>query len=123
MGDNDKCPNQDELLGLNRADLPSEQLETICDHVESCTQCQRLLELLEEPPDALRDQLASISRDHLKSAAIAMAEQLRAQPVSPTIQLLQNTAPAVAAPMLKPPCQLRQYEYTLGRGNIGREKR
>ncbi len=121
MGDNDKCPNQDELLGLNRAELPSEQLETICDHVESCTQCQRLLELLEEPPDALREQLASISRDHLKSAAIAMAEQLRSQSVSPTIQLLQNTAPAVAGPMLKPPCQLRQYEVLrlIGTGGMG----
>ncbi|MDB4494282.1 bifunctional serine/threonine-protein kinase/formylglycine-generating enzyme family protein [Pseudomonadales bacterium] len=121
MGDNDKCPNQDELLGLNRADLPSEQLETICDHVESCTHCQRLLELLEEPPDALRDQLASISRDHLKSAAIAMAEQLRSQSVSPTIQLLQDTAPAVAGPMLKPPCQLRQYEVLrlIGTGGMG----
>jgi formylglycine-generating enzyme required for sulfatase activity/tRNA A-37 threonylcarbamoyl transferase component Bud32 len=121
MSDTDNCPTQDELHGLNHGDLPGEQLESICDHIEYCARCQKRFSLLEELPDEIKPHLSDIGRDDLKSAAIAMEHQLRHEVTASKEDASPESEESSSKPSLNTPCQLRQYEVLrlIGTGGMG----
>ncbi|MGZ0175009.1 MAG: serine/threonine protein kinase, partial [Planctomycetales bacterium] len=98
------CPSKEELFRLNHGDLPGEQLESVCDHVETCEKCQLILGQLDDPPDEFAKQLAQITPEALENARVAIeAETLKEKPT------------------LTVPCQLGQYEVLrlIAHGGMG----
>lgn len=115
------CPTKEDLIRLNHGDLPGDQLESLCDHVEICEKCQLILGQLDEPPNNIGKQLANITPDDLENARIAIEEE--------TLQDRATTIWGKLAPSqqndhdstLIVPCNLRQYEVLklIGYGGMG----
>ena len=51
------CPAPEKLKGFAVGDLPDEQIESVADHLESCTQCEDTVALLESQPDTFIGRL------------------------------------------------------------------
>ncbi len=115
------CPTKEDLIRLNHGDLPGDQLESVCDHVEVCEKCQLILGQLDEPPNEIGKQLAKITQSDLENARIAIEEE--------TLQDRATTIWGQLAPSqqkgrdstLDVPCNLRQYEVLklIGSGGMG----
>lgn len=116
------CPTKEELIRLTRGDLPGDQLESVCDHVEVCEDCQHALSLLDDPPNEFAKQIARVSPEDLENARIAIEAET-----------LKETATSIwgfFSPVLEPknrqltltvPCQLGQYEVLrlIAHGGMG----
>ena len=116
------CPSKEELFRLNHGDLPGEQLESVCDHVETCEKCQLILGQLDDPPDEFAKQLAQITPEALENARVAIeAETLKETATgiwgrfSPVLESQDRK------PTLTVPCQLGQYEVLrlIAHGGMG----
>jgi formylglycine-generating enzyme required for sulfatase activity len=115
------CPTKEDLIRLNYGDLPGDQLESVCDHVEICEKCQLVFGQLDEPPNNIGKQLAKITQADLENARIAIEEE--------TLQDRATTIWGQVAPRqqkgrvltLTVPCNLRQYEVLklIGYGGMG----
>ncbi|NBY00646.1 MAG: hypothetical protein EBQ87_01485, partial [Planctomycetes bacterium] len=115
------CPNDDELARMVAGKLPSDQVDSICLHVESCTRCQGLLAQLEVEPDQFIRSLTRVSEAALAKARTEMELESKFESKS----LLDNLAglPELKTnkPTLNPPCQLGPYEVQklIAKGGMG----
>ena len=66
------CPTDDELARMVAGKLPTDQVDSICLHVESCTRCQGLLAQLEVEPDGFIRSLTSVTEAALAKARTEM---------------------------------------------------
>ncbi len=117
-----QCPTREELIRLNHGDLPGEQLESVCDHVEACEKCQLVFGQLDDPPDDFGKQLAQITPDALENARVAIeAETLKETATSIWGRFSPTLDSKDRKPTLTVPCNLRQYEVLrlIGHGGMG----
>jgi len=68
MNRNMTCPHRNELIQLNKDDLPSDRSEILFDHLESCERCATVFEQLEESTNNLGEHLAGISENNIQKA-------------------------------------------------------
>ena len=116
------CPSKEELIRLNHGDLPGDQLESVCDHVDACEKCQLIFGQLDDPPNEFGKQLAQITPDALENARLAIeAETLKETATSIWGQFSPVIKSKDRKPTLTVPCNLRQYEVLrlIGHGGMG----
>ena len=116
-----RCPSQDELIRMACGDMPLEQFESVCQHVESCDDCQIRLSELDEPTEEFTRSLAGLSRADLEKARIEMDAEARETATSIRDFFGLGLRPADNLATLTPPCQLGPYEIRrlIGRGGMG----
>ncbi len=118
-----ECPTREELIRLTHGDLPGDQLESVCDHVEACEKCQDSLSQLDDPPDEFAKQLARISADDLENARAAIEAETLKETATSVWGLLTGAGAQgpEAALTLTVPCQLGQYEVLrlIAHGGMG----
>jgi serine/threonine-protein kinase len=115
------CPTKEDLIRLNHGDLPGDQLESVCDHVEICEKCQLILGQLDEPPNNIGKQLAKISQADLENARIAIEEEMLQDRATTIWGQLAPSQQKDHDSTLDVPCNLRQYEVLklIGYGGMG----
>lgn len=115
------CPTKEDLIRLNYGDLPEDQLESLCDHVEICEKCQLIFGQLEAPPDEFEKQLAKITPDDLENARIAIEEETLEDRATTIWGQLAPSQQKDHDSTLDVPCNLRQYEVLklIGYGGMG----
>ena len=115
------CPTKEDLIQLNQGDLPGDQLESVCDHVEICEKCQLILGQLDEPPNNIGKQLAKITPEDLENARIAIEEETLKDRATMIWGQLTPSQKNDREPTLTVPCNLRQYEVLrlIGYGGMG----
>jgi len=115
------CPTKQDLIRLNYGDLPGDQLESVCDHVEVCEKCQLVFGQLDAPPDEFEKQLAKITPDDLENARIAIEEETLKDRATMIWGQLAPIQQKDRKPTLTVPCNLRQYEVLrlIGYGGMG----
>ena len=117
-----ECPTREELIRLTHGDLPGDQLESVCDHVEACEKCQLILGQLDDPPDEFAKQLAQITPEALENARLAIeAETLMEMATSIWGRFSPVLESRERKPTLTVPCQLGQYEVLrlIAHGGMG----
>lgn len=115
------CPTKEDLIRLNYGDLPEDQLESLCDHVEICEKCQLIFGQLEAPPDEFEKQWAKITPDDLENARIAIEEETLEDRATTIWGQLAPSQQKDHDSTLDVPCNLRQYEVLklIGYGGMG----
>lgn len=115
------CPTKEDLIRLNHGDLPGDQLESVCDHVEVCEKCQLILGQLDEPPNNIGKQLAKITQSDLENARIAIEEETLQDRATTIWGQLATSQQKDHDSTLDVPCNLRQYEVLklIGSGGMG----
>jgi len=115
------CPTKEDLIRLNHGDLPGDQLESVCDHVEVCEKCQLVFGQLDEPPNKIGKQLAKITPNDLENARIAIEEETLKDRATTIWGQLAPIQQKDRKPTLTVPSNLRQYEVLrlIGYGGMG----
>ncbi|WP_339736262.1 serine/threonine-protein kinase [uncultured Gimesia sp.] len=115
------CPTKEDLIRLNHGDLPGDQLESVCDHVELCKKCQQVFGQLDDPPNEFAKQLAKITPVDLENARIAIEEETLKDRATTIWGQLAPIHQKDRKPTLTVPCNLRQYEVLrlIGYGGMG----
>lgn len=115
------CPTDDELARMVAGKLPTDHVDFICLHVESCTRCQGLLAQLEVEPDGFIRSLTSITEAALAKARTEM--ELESKFESERTRDYLTGLPELKSnrPTLHPPCQLGPYEVQklIAKGGMG----
>ncbi len=105
-------------MALMEGDLPPEVVAEIAGHVEHCSQCQEILESIEDPPNSVLPALRGAT-----AADVALAQQeLSLQQSMGDTRILELLGMgAVIQPKLQLPCDFGQYrlEKHAGRGGMG----
>ena len=63
-----ECPHRNELIQLNRDDLPPDRSESLFDHLENCEPCATVFEQLAESTNNLGEHLAGIPQKDIEQA-------------------------------------------------------
>ena len=115
------CPSQDELIRMACGDMPLEQFESVCQHVESCDDCQIRLSELDEPTEEFTRSLAGLSHADLEKARIEIDAEAHETATSIRDFFGLGLRPADKLTTLTPPCQLGPYEIRrlIGHGGMG----
>ena len=115
------CPTDDELARMVAGKLPTDQVDSICLHVESCTRCQGLLAQLEVEPDGFIRSLTSITEAALAKARTEMELESKIESERMHDYLTGLPEPKSNRPTLNPPCQLGPYEVQklIAKGGMG----
>ena len=115
------CPTDDEMARMVAGKLPTDQVDSICLHVESCTRCQGLLAQLEVEPDGFIRSLTSVTEAALAKARTEM--ELESKFESERTRDYLTGLPELKSnrPTLHPPCQLGPYEVQklIAKGGMG----
>jgi anti-sigma factor RsiW len=92
------CPTRDTLLSFTRGDLPDEEIEAVCDHLETCTGCEETVARFEGQSDTFIGQLQTpvvksrFADEPEFDRAVAAAKAMAREPV------VTSDAPADTAP-------------------------
>ena len=115
------CPADDELARMVAGKLPTDQVDSICLHVESCTRCQGLLAQLEVEPDGFIRSLTSVTEAALAKARTEMELESKFESERMHDYLAGLSEPKSNRPTLNPPCQLGPYEVQklIAKGGMG----
>ena len=115
------CPTDDELARMVAGKLPTDQVDSICLHVESCTRCQGLLAQLEVEPDGFIRSLTSVTEAALAKARTEMELESKIESERMHDYLTGLSEPKSNRPTLNPPCQLGPYEVQklIAKGGMG----
>jgi len=115
------CPADEELAMMVAGKLPTDQVDSICHHVESCTKCQGLLAQLEVEPDGFIRSLTSITEAALAKARTEMELESKIESERMHDYLTGLHEPKSNRPTLNPPCQLGPYEVQklIAKGGMG----
>ena len=115
------CPADDELARMVAGKLPTDRVDAICLHVESCTKCQGLLTQLEVEPDGFIRSLTSITETALAKARTEMELESKIESERMHDYLTRLPEPKSNRPTLNPPCQLGPYEVQklIAKGGMG----
>src|SRR4051812_22947173 len=65
------CPSHDELVAFHLGTLPEDKVDAVAEHLETCSNCEALLERL----DTSVDQVVAVLRKPLSASAILRHEQ------------------------------------------------
>ena len=115
------CPTDDELARMVAGKLPTDQVDSICLHVESCTRCQGLLAQLEVEPDGFIRSLTSVTEAALAKARTEMELESKFESERMHDYFTGLSEPKNNRPTLNPPCQLGPYEVQklIAKGGMG----
>ena len=115
------CPAADELALMVAGNLPTDHVDSVCLHVESCTRCQGLLAYLEVEPDGFSRSLTSVTEADLAKARIEMELESKFDSTTLPDYLSSLPEPKSNRPTLHPPCQLGPYEVQklIAKGGMG----
>lgn len=115
------CPSRAELIRMASGDMPLQQFESVCQHVESCDDCQNRLSELEEPSEEFTRSLAKLNYSDLEKARIEMEAEAHETATSIRDFFGLGLRPGDRQTTLIPPCQLGPYEIRrlIGHGGMG----
>lgn len=115
------CPSHDDLIRLTLGNLPSGIFDQVCEHVESCENCQTRLKSIDDQPDAFTRSLAGIGEEQLNKARVELETEAARSAAS--IREFYDLGKPVTAnqAMLNIPCQLGPYniQRLIGEGGMG----
>ncbi|HYV38504.1 MAG TPA: serine/threonine-protein kinase [Gemmataceae bacterium] len=122
------CPDRAELRALNRGELDSAALESLCEHLAACASCEAVLSALDETDDSI---VANLRMFHSRQPWAKREEFQRVEAEAQSI-LLENMSPfALAGSTQKdshatprqvvPITRLGKYQLgeEIGRGGMG----
>lgn len=115
------CPADDELARMVAGKLPTDHVDSLCIHVESCTRCQGLLAQLEVEPDGFIRSLTSVTEAAFAIARSEMELESKFESERMRDYLSELPVPKSNRPTLHPPCQLGPYEVQklIAKGGMG----
>ena len=122
MTDSQPCPSRESLVQLVTGELRGEPLETLCDHVDACEQCQHTLDTIEECPSEIARQFVGVTASALDLASTALDADTQAITAQAGwLSDLKSQHAGNPEPTLPLPCDLRQYRVTrlIGHGGMG----